>query len=124
MSCNEEQVIPMKTGDTVRLTGIYKDSNDVPKSLDGYRIDIDFIHPTRGRVIQSTNSEDEEGGIVIWENGNMNIGEYTVYGGSSEDWPEGKMPVDVLYSKNGDQIHTEDFFLDFTKGRSRINDGR
>jgi len=256
----------MKTGDTVRLTCIFMDDDDKPQSLNGYRIDVDFINPKNGKVLFSADSYTENGGITVhdatyvippdpfdpedpdtWppgttpggptdpvdptdpgdptrpgypfpptnpdepdvplpppggyppnpldpdndpnnptnafdpdeqagnttgagyypldldgpteqeiaelitnsgrrvpldttdftgEDGNtdppvdvnppnpeLNLGQYTIDAGNSRFWPEGRMTVDIMYSMNTDVIHTEDFYLIFTKGRSRIIDG-
>lgn len=123
MSCEESQPLPMKIGDTVRLTCKVLDSDGNPKSLEGYRIDVDFINGKSGRIVVSANST-EDGGIVIHENGNDSVGEYTIHAGNSREWPLGNMPVDIMYSKNTDVIHTTDFSLNFSRGRSRAIDER
>ena len=114
MSC-ENKTLHFKTGSQVKMNCRYKDSQGVAKSLVDVVINADFIDNKTGNLLISTGS-DEVGGIVITDGIN---GEYTIDAGIATDWPIGLMPVDILYTDLNGPSHTEDFFIDFSAGRTK-----
>jgi len=113
MAVCDDNIINIKQGSGVVLNCIYQDSGGNGLSLTGMTIECDFVNPKTGDVIISATSADNT--IIIT---NETTGEYTIDAGVSKDWPLGEMPVDIVYSKAYVPQHTEDFILDFVKGRT------
>ena len=118
MSC-ESKTIYNKTNAEVIMHCLYHEGDEVetPKSLLGIDIDVDFVSPKTGEVLSSCSTEN--GLITILEDGSFDIGRYTVHAGVATNWPEGDMPVDVMYTRNDVPFYTEDFIMAFGKGRSK-----
>jgi len=114
MTC-EKEILNLKTGDSVKLHCVFKDSQDIPKDLTGYTIAADFISNKTGKLLVATSTNTS--GITITDAVN---GAYTIDAGIALDWPIGEMPVDILYIKEGEPGHTDDFILDFTQGRTKL----
>jgi len=114
MATCDTNVINIKVGSAVILYCVYQDATGTPLSLDGITIHADFIHPKTSVLLKATGT-DAIGGITITD---MAKGEYTINAGSSDGWPKGEMPTDILYTENGNPQHTEDFILDFDQGRT------
>jgi len=122
MTTCDVNVINIKQGSAVVLNCVYQDSEGNPLSLTNIDIYTDFINPKTGITIFAastiiTPGGGIGGGIIIT---NSALGEYTIDAGNSAEWPLGQMPLDILYEKAGALQHTDDFILDFKKGRTQI----
>lgn len=123
----ENKTIYLKSGSSVTLSGKYTDSAGEPKSVIGIDIYCDFWDPKTNTLLVQTSTalgtiiRAPEVGDPATSEGDIitGVGEYTIYAGSSLNWPKGEMPVDILYSQDNELQHTEDFTLDIGKGRTQ-----
>jgi len=120
MTSCDTNVINIKLGSDVILNCIYQDADNNPLSLSGILIFTDFISPKTGEVLFEASMATPGGNIAGIIVTNESLGEYTINAGSSAGWPLGEMPLDILYSKSGILQHTDDFILDFQKGRTQL----
>ena len=123
MTCDNTK-IEIKTGSDADFDMLVTDNDPddpQPISIIGWTIDMDFIEAKTGVILSDCSTAD--GSIIIRESNpegpGLNIGEYSVTGGSTLGWQLGEMPVDIKYTYAGKSQHTDDFIIEIIKGRSQ-----
>jgi len=107
MTCATTEVIPLQIGGDGSMYMVYTDA-DTGEPIDistGYEIYMDFINPKTGSLLKQTGIGN---GITL----QTEIGEFVVDPGDITGWPEGPMPVDILYINLGKARPTNRFVLD------------
>ncbi len=123
MSHEEDKVIIIKTGSDATLNMSYTDNSDPPNPipLNNYAIFVDFINPkTRVALAKTYYDPFAEGEISSGINiTDFDGGKFRVEAGNTSTWPLGDIPVDILYSIEEANTHTETFIIRMVQGISK-----
>jgi hypothetical protein len=105
-------VIKIKTGSTFKLNGALTDSNGDAVNLTGYSIDLDVITPLGVSLVNASVGP----GITIT---NAAGGLWETAETDTTLWPLGLIEFDLKYTVGGFITHTDNGYLDVSKGISQ-----